>query len=595
MIKKTARIKLRKRVKKSKKQLDDLSLQAGQGLHKNFIRRIDRFLLVRRFLFAWVLLAFLLGSLTIYQLIGLKDFYKVRGAVAGDVYTEGMVGFFSNANPLFATTDVNQTISTLLFSGLIKYDQNGTVVPDLAESITLNPENEKQYIVVVKPDLYWHDGQTVTSDDVVFTFNTIQNPDVGSPLFSEWSGVRVEKKDDRTVIFTLPNALASFPASLVVGIIPEHILSGIPKASLRSAEFNTISPVGSGPFKWGSATVSGNNVETKEQKIKLLVNKQYHLGVPKLEGFTLRTFASSANLETAFTKKEVTAVIATELDMNKLQQNKNALGTPLTLNAAVGVFFRTSSDILKEQLVRQALVEATNQKEINLALPIPGGFVDSPFLSSMLGYDSSLTQLPYSSEQANIHLDQAGWLKSSNGIRIKDGKELVLQFYTLNNVEFNKVANLIKEQWKKVGVNAIVKSVSQSDLEGVIERREYDALMYGISLGTDPDVFSYWHSSQSSVNSAKRLNFSDYSSGVADASLEAGRTRTDPLLRATKYKSFLGAWRTDAPAVMLYRPRVVYYTNGQVYHFSANRLNRMVDRFYNIQEWMINTALVDKI
>ena len=77
------------------------------------------------------------------------------------------------------------------------------------------------------------------------------------------------------------------------------------------------------------------------------------------------------------------------------------------------------------------------------------------------------------------------------------------------------------------------------ELQATLSRHTYDVLLYGISIGKDPDVFAYWHSSQANILSPNRLNLSEYKSTIADRALEAGRTRSDTTLRSVKYKSFL--------------------------------------------------------
>ena len=125
-----------------------------------------------------------------------------------------------------------------------------------------------------------------------------------------------------------------------------------------------------------------------------------------------------------------------------------------------------------------------------------------------------------------------------------------------------------------------------------LPHHEYDVLLYGISIGQDPDVFPYWHSSQVDVRSANRLNFSEYKSVAADKALEAGRTRTDPAVRVAKYKPFLTAWRDDAPAIALYQPRYVYITRNELAGFDAKRLGSAVDRLDAVHTW---TVLQDKV
>jgi len=125
------------------------------------------------------------------------------------------------------------------------------------------------------------------------------------------------------------------------------------------------------------------------------------------------------------------------------------------------------------------------------------------------------------------------------------------------------------------------------DFQGSVSRHDYDALLYGIAIGPDPDVFAYWHSSQANLSSATRLNLSEYKSAIADKSLEAGRTRTDPSVRTVKYRPFLEAWRSDAPAIVLYQPRFYYLARSEVFGFNPRLFNEPSDRFSNVSQWMI--------
>jgi peptide/nickel transport system substrate-binding protein len=151
----------------------------------------------------------------------------------------------------------------------------------------------------------------------------------------------------------------------------------------------------------------------------------------------------------------------------------------------------------------------------------------------------------------------------------------------------------LQKQWKAVGVDIDVKLRPEEEMQSdVLTRHDYDVLLYGISLGADPDVFAYWHSSQADVRSANRLNLSEYKSKTADKALEAGRTRIDPALRAVKYKPFLQAWKEDAPAIALYQPRFLYIARNELVGFKAKRLNSSVDRLNSIHTW---TVLQDRV
>jgi peptide/nickel transport system substrate-binding protein len=216
--------------------------------------------------------------------------------------------------------------------------------------------------------------------------------------------------------------------------------------------------------------------------------------------------------------------------------------------------------------------------------------VDAPLLREHIGYNQAATQYTYNLEQARVLLDEAGWrVDPATGTRTKDGTALTIELHTLNSAEYAAIANLLQKQWREAGVTLSVTSLPQRDLQTVIDDRSYDALVYGIVMGQDPDQFAYWHSSQADIRSQRRLNFSNYNSKAVDTALEAGRTRIDPELRAAKYLPFLQSWREDAPAIALYRPKFTYTSYGNLYNFDQNAVNSPVDRFNSVQDWMIRT------
>ena len=106
-------------------------------------------------------------------------------------------------------------------------------------------------------------------------------------------------------------------------------------------------------------------------------------------------------------------------------------------------------------------------------------------------------------------------------------------------------------------------------------------------MGSDPDVYAYWHSSQAVED---RYNLSLYKSEIADQSLEAGRSRPDIALRAVKYKPFLESWRNDVPAIGLYQPPIFYVSNVKIHNFNPHKLNTTAERFYNVNTWQVQTS-----
>lgn len=157
-----------------------------------------------------------------------------------------------------------------------------------------------------------------------------------------------------------------------------------------------------------------------------------------------------------------------------------------------------------------------------------------------------------------------------------------------------RVTEKIQKAWQAVGVEVVVTLPDDNDLQTVINERQYDALLYGISIGADPDVFAYWHSTQADIRAPSRLNLSNYKSVPADKALEGGRTRLDATLRTAKYTPFLQSWRNDAPAIALYQPRFLYITRGQLFGFEPKTINSALDRFNDVENWMIRQDQVLK-
>jgi len=586
MIDQGTKLRWRRKFRRKQRLIEDIGSTTEENLDRHFFRRLGRLYDVRRFIASWIVLVILLITATVIQTRALGDYYLQTVPIAGGIYSEGLIGGYTNANPIYASSEVDATVSRLMFSGLLGYDEKNSLTGDLAESWSVD-ETGKKYTIVLRTGLVWQDDTPLTSADVVFTYKTIQNPDARSPYFSSWQGVKVEAVTERVVTFELPSILASFPYSLTIGIIPKHKLATILPGELRGSLFNTVEPVGSGPFAWKGVEVYGDTAADREQRIALRANDTYHKGKPKLSEFIVRAYVEENNLITSFNKGELNGV-AGSLSTPLIGENSKIHN--LALTGAVMVFFRTDQPILQDARVRRALTEATNQKEIIRQLSDVNSQVDGPLLPEHIGYNAGVTQYGFDVEKSKALLDEAGWKADpSTGMRSKDGNPLVIQLNTLSSAEYAAVANILQKQWRAVGVDLSVKSLTQRDLQTTIEDRSYDALVYGIVMGQDPDQFAYWHSTQADVRSQRRLNFSNYNNKTVDSALEAGRTRIDPSLRAAKYLPFLQTWREDAPAVALYRPRFTYTSYGNLYNFDQVSINSPTDRFNSVQNWMIRT------
>lgn len=562
--------------------------QASAHIDKLIIRRWTSVNAVKRHVTVWLLVLLAISTGLFVQNRQLAGYYREPSYAAGGSYTEGIVGGLTNMNPIFATGPVDSSASRLLFSGLLKYDLNNRLVGDLAESITPD-DRGVTYTVKLRPGLTWHDGKPVTSRDVLFTFQTIQHPDTRSPLNGSWQLIKIDAPDESTIIFTLPVALTSFPQSLTTGIIPQHILASVPPSQLRSHPFNTKEAIGTGPFKLTNVVTL--SLDSKE--INFEPFDDYWNGTPKLDRVSFRTYADQDALSEGFRLGDVQAIGGVS-DSDKLTLGRAAV-KQYNLPQANGVFafFRSSTQPLDDHRLREALVMSVDTNSIlqdtlkNSRLPLNG-----PLLRSQLPYGPDLQQLDTNPDRAAALLDEAGWTKQVDGTRTKDGKPLELTLVTQNTPEYSLVASALQKQWLAQGIKLKVELVSEQELQqNHIVPHNYDILLYGISLGSDPDVYAYWHSREAGLGG---FNLSEYRSPAADASLEAGRTRSDATLRSIKYKGFLQAWRADIPALALYQPSFEYIQSADVNGFVPRVLVTPSDRFENIQNWMVEQRIRDK-
>lgn len=535
--------------------------------------------IIRRLVVIW-------WGLVAVSLIGFSNQFElydrmasITRPIAGGVYTEALVGKVKILNPVFAENSASSDINRLIFSGLVKFNPKRALEPDLASSWSVSGDG-KVYTFNLRKDVVWHDNRPFTSADVAFTIATIQNPDTRSPLAGSWQGIKVETPDQNTVVFTLSASYPPFLASTVVGIVPKHLLESVQPTSLRAADFNQ-KPVGTGPFKLKNFAGASGQVE-------LEAHQKYFGGRPKLDRFAFRLFDTPQQCLDAYAKHQVNAVgRVVSKDHDQASKLAKIKLVELSLPDQSGLFLRTTSSILTDVAVRKALATGTDRDQIIDGVLFGRAIsVRSPLLPGQVGYTAARMQPGYDLKAAKTLLDGAGW-KEDSGKRVKDGKQLKLRLATLSGSDYQRVAEAVKVQWSLLGVEVELISEDSTTLQQTyIRPRNYDALLYGISIGNDPDVYSYWHSSQ--VNDPG-LNLSQYNSATADKALEAGRINTDADIRAGKYQSFLAAWVEDTPAVMLYNPYYTYATSVDTGGIKAGKLVDPSDRFYNVHNWTIRT------
>ena len=126
--------------------------------------------------------------------------------------------------------------------------------------------------------------------------------------------------------------------------------------------------------------------------------------------------------------------------------------------------------------------------------------------------------------------------------------------------------------------------------QDILQPRNYDVLLYQLTIGGDPDVYAYWHSSQASANG---FNLSNYNNAVADEALLSARSRVEPALRSAKYGTFARQWLQDVPAIGLYQATAQYVHTGAVHTIPGDTVMvSAADRYRGVLYWTVGERSV---
>lgn len=553
-------------------------------------KRMSNFREVRRHIALWILTVGLLIGASGLQLYWYQQSYRTVAAANDGTYAEAVVGPVETLNPIFARSSAEESASRLLFSRLMTYDTTGNLNYDLAESVTLS-DNKRTYTVKIRPDARWQDGVYVRAKDVVFTVNTIKDPSTRSTI-SGWDDIRVEAEDDRTVSFTLPAVYAAFPHALnFLPILPEHILRDVEPSALRENNFSN-SPVGSGPF--ALRFIQSNDNDDDRRVIHMARNETYFKGAPNLERFQLHVYGNSDAIVRALNISEVNA--ATDLPVGSLgevnQERYDIVRQPI--NNGVYALFNTTTGVMSDIKVRQALQAGTDTQALRDAVGPNTPALSLPFIAGQV--DGAPAAPAYNPERAATLLDEAGWTVNDNGERAKDGQPLKVNIVTTRNGDLERVLEALQGQWRNLGIAITTSIVDPSDpaqnvVQNILQPRNYDALLYQLTIGGDPDVYAYWHSSQASNG----FNFSNYSNGVADDALASARDVTAKNLRDAKYVTFANQWLRDVPAIGLYQVTSQYVSSKNAQTLKeGHRYVSPIDRYADVLYWSVGDRFVQQ-
>lgn len=503
-----------------------------------------------------------------------KQFLLPVPAYGGTV-KEGLVGTPRYINPILATSDQDKDLVSLVFAGITKKDSTGNFVPDVAESIT-ESEDKLHYTITLKEGAKFHDGKKLTTDDVIFTINLIQNPIIKSPRKVEWEGVEIEKIDDKTLVFSLRKPYPLFFNALSVGILPKHVWKNLTDEQISLSDYN-INAIGSGPYKIKNI-VSDSGIPTS---FRLVSYDFYTLGRPYISEIEVTTYSSEKYLLKAFEDGDISRIhgISTE-KLKQLNVSEKSIETSLLPRTFVVFFNPNKNSTLSDKNVRAALQMSINKQAIlDTVLNKYGKVINNPY--------------PFDSDDSSTHEynpEKAKKLLLSNKNLKKASSTLEINLTTANIDEMKLIAEMVKSDWEKIGVLVTLSVYEVTDLnQSVIKDRDFQALLFGTITQEPSDLYAFWHSSQRNYPG---LNISNYVSKKLDTNLEILRESTNEEEKSTAYNDVKAEFRDEVPGIFLFAPSLIYVNNDDITSPLPTYSSDNSSRFALVESWYKHTDYV---
>lgn len=566
--------------------------------HQKFNRIFLNLSLIERIFIVIAIAVFAFSS--ILMLWQVNNYFLVEVPARGGVILEGVIGTPRAINPLLAddSSEADKDLTILIYSGLLKATPNGDLVHDLAQSYNIS-ENGLVYEFTLKDDIYFHNGEPVTAEDVAFTVKKAQDPLIKSPMAINWEGVIVEVLDSKKIKFTLPQPYSPFLENTTLGILPKHLWNELGPDQFEGSLLN-FEPIGSGPYKIKKIKRGSNGLPIHYE---LKAFNKYALGEPNITNIFIRFYFNEKELIDAFEKGHVENINSISPE-TALSVGGNSNLKTATLTRIFGVFFnQNQASLFTNREVRRALdISLDKQRLVEEVLDGYGKPIHSPLPPK---YSEISEEMEKNGESRQERIDRARQILRNNGWILDEVRniwkketgsnswELSFSIATSDANDLKKAAELIKEDWEELGASVNIEVFDLSDLkQNIIRPRKYDALLFGTLVGRDLDLFPFWHSSQ---RSDPGLNISSYVNAKADKILEDIRNEIDRSERIKKYHDFEELIAEDLPTVFAYSPEFIYLVPQKIKNVELDFLTAPDERFLGIHNWYIETNNVWEI
>ncbi len=425
----------------------------------------------------------------------------------------------ANLSPLFL--DIN-TGNWKVFSGLVAFDQNLSLVPDLAAALPQVSADGRTVTVDLRTDVRFHDGEPLTAADVVFTWKALTDPALGSPVYANFdlAGLvtSVTALDTDTVQFQLGRIDPGFVAQLYVGIVPEHVLAG---QDLKSTDFNR-NPIGTGHSRMGERRPG--------ERMVLEANSAYYGGEPAIKRVGYTCIPDEHARASALRQGAIDVARLPPRLAATFAEDSRSRGVTIPSAAVDQVALPTGNPVLADPRVRRAISLAFDRRSAAATVYAGNGRPAwSPLLPSNPAYNPAV-ETPVDRTAATALLDEAGWRLGSDGFRVKDGRRLAFTVMFLPNITTHReLALALRSDLAQVGVDVTAEGVDSNVYK---PRLGTDGWLDDLGNPYDPDqqLYPRYHS-RFALDSDPSTNPAALNNPAVDATLVTGRSSTSPQAR----------------------------------------------------------------
>lgn len=495
----------------------------------------------------------------------------------GDAIVTGSIGEPSTLLPILASDSSSHEVAGQIYNGLVRYDKNLRLEGELARSWDISRDG-LTITFHLRRGVKWHDGHDFTSMDVLYTYRVTIDPKTPTAYAESFKQVKqAEAPDPYTFRVTYAKPYAPALESWGMSILPAHLLEG--KDITRSELARH--PIGTGPYVF-KEWVPG-------QKLVLESNREYYEGRPHIDRYVYRIIPDNSTMFMELKAGGLDMMglspvqYQRETDTTRFRERFNKYRYPSFTFTYLGYNLR--NPLFADKRVRQAITSAINKDEIIHGVLLGmGQIAHGPYKPGTWACNPHIKDFDYNPARAKLLLAEAGWRqRNSNGVLVKDGKPFQFTIITnQGNAERAKTLQIIQQRLKDVGIEVKPRVIEWAAfLSQYIDKRSFDAVILGWTIGQDPDIYDVWHSSKTGP---KELNFIGYKNQEVDRLLEEGRGTFNMEKRRECYYRIQNILAEDQPYTFLYVPDALPVVSARFHGIEPAPAGIM----YNFIRWYVS-------